>query len=145
VRYWDASAVVPLLVSEPGTEQVRAILAEDARIVTWVWTTVEITSAIERRARSGELSREERRAALSALQELADTWDEVTDATAVRRFAVRLLARHSIPAADAAQLAAALLVSSELGTNITFVCLDARLSDAAEREGLEVQPLPEGL
>jgi hypothetical protein len=32
VRYWDASALVPLLVSEAHTESVRAILAEDARI-----------------------------------------------------------------------------------------------------------------
>jgi mRNA-degrading endonuclease toxin of MazEF toxin-antitoxin module len=46
---------VLLLVSETRTGSVRAILAEDARIASWVWTSVEMTSAIERRARSGEV------------------------------------------------------------------------------------------
>ncbi|WP_052666784.1 type II toxin-antitoxin system VapC family toxin [Nitriliruptor alkaliphilus] len=142
MRYWDASAVVPLLVAEAETEPMRALLAEDTRIATWIWTSVEIRSAIERRARSGALDRADRRAALAGLDELASTWDEVDDARAVRRLAEPLLARHPLRAADAAQLAAALLISRELGSNITFVCLDDRLSDAAERESLAVEPAP---
>jgi predicted nucleic acid-binding protein len=142
VRYWDASALVPLLVSEAQTESVRAMLAEDTRIATWVWTSVEMTSAIERRARSGELDRAQRRAALRGLGQLATTWDEVSDVLAVRALAEPLLARHALRAADAAQLGSALLISRELGQNVTFVCLDDRLTDAAEREGLPVLPSP---
>jgi predicted nucleic acid-binding protein len=142
VRYWDASALVPLLVSEAQTEPMRAILAEDTRIATWVWTSVEITSAIERRARSGNLDRAQRRAALRGLGQFAATWDEVSDALAVRQLATPLLARHALRAADAAQLASAILLSREIGSNITFVCLDARLADAAEREGLSLVPEP---
>lgn len=144
MRYWDASALVPLLVAEPATEPMRAVLAEDAGIATWVWTFVEITSAIERRARLGDLDRAQRRMAIRRLQQAAATWDEVTDAIAVRHLANPLLARHALRAADAAQLAAALLLSREIGASVTFVCLDDRLADAAEREGLPVLPDPSG-
>jgi uncharacterized protein len=140
VRYWDTSALVPLLIAEPRTEAMRALLAEDERIVTWAWTTVEFTSAIERRAREGWLDRAGRRAALTRLEQLASSWDEVTDVLAVRRQARAVLARYPLRAADAAQLAAALVVAPEERTTFGFVCLDARLSEAAEREGLE--PIP---
>jgi hypothetical protein len=66
----------------------------------------------------------------------------VTDVLAVRRHTRGLLARHLLPAADAAQLAAALVVAPEPRTSFGFVCLDARLSEAAEREGLEPVPAP---
>ena len=42
--YWDASALVPLFVVEPGSESVRTWLSEDDRIITWVWTRTEIVS-----------------------------------------------------------------------------------------------------
>lgn len=34
MRYWDASAIVPLLVHESRTKDSRAALAEDSGIVT---------------------------------------------------------------------------------------------------------------
>ena len=49
---------------------------------------------------------------------------------------VALLARHPLRAAGAGQLAAALLVQEQLGSGLAFVCLDQRLSLAAERESL---------
>lgn len=142
MRYWDTSALVPLLVAEPRTEAMRRVLSEDERIVTWAWTSVEFTSAIERRAREGRLDRAGRRSALARLEQLASAWDEVTDVLAVRRQARALLARHPLRAADAAQLAAALVVAPEERSAFGFVCLDARLSEAAEREGLEPIPAP---
>jgi predicted nucleic acid-binding protein len=142
VRYWDTSALVPLLVADPRTEAIRSLLSEDERIVTWAWTAVEFTSAIERRAREGRLDRAGRRSALARLEQLASAWDEVTDVLAVRRHARALLARHQLRATDAAQLAAALVAAPAERTVFGFVCLDARLSEAAEREGLEPIPAP---
>ena len=66
------------------------------------------------------------------------SWDEVTEVLAVRARADALLARHPLRAADAGQLGAALLVREEPADALTFVCLDRRLSLAAEREGLRV-------
>lgn len=142
MRFWDASALVPLVVAERETEGVRDLLREDPHIATWVWTSVEIASAIERRTRQGHLDRGQRRAALGAFSYLASTWDEVTDVLAVRRRALPLLARHPLRATDAAQLGAALLLAPETGPVTSFVCLDERLAEAAEREGLLVLPPP---
>lgn len=70
----------------------------------------------------------------------AARWDEVTDVLAVRSLADLLLARHSLRAADAGQLGAALLIQNQFGGALPFVCLDERLSAAAELEGLRVIP-----
>ena len=84
MRYWDASALVPLVVAEPASDRVREWLAEDGHIITWVWTRTEIVSAVERRSREGALSRMERREVLGRFDALAGDWDEVTDILAVR-------------------------------------------------------------
>ena len=138
MRYWDASALVPLVVAEPDSELVRTWLSEDDQVVTWAWSRTEITSAIERRARDGSLSRLQRREALRRFDAFAESWDEVIELLAVRSRANALLARHPLRAADAGQLGAALLIQEQLAGALTFVCLDHRLSTAAELESLRV-------
>lgn len=141
MRYWDASALVALIVAEEGTEHVRPCLRDDPTIITWAWTRVEITSAVERRFREGRLTRSIRKDLLNRFERLAEQWDEVTDLLAVRDQALRLLARHRLRAADAGQLAAALIVATERGVSgLAFVCLDERLSAAADLEGFHVLP-----
>jgi predicted nucleic acid-binding protein len=129
-----------LVVAEPASDRVREWLAEDGHIITWVWTCTEIVSAVERRSREGALSRMERREVLGRFDALAGDWDEVTDILAVRSRANALLARHPLRAADAGQLGAALLVQEQSAEPLTFVCLDQRLSSAAESQGLRVLP-----
>ncbi len=138
MRYWDASALVPLAVAEPRSALVREWLSDDDHIVTWAWTRTEITSAIERRTRDGKLSREQRRETLGRFDALAESWDEITDVLAVRARANALLARHPLRAADAGQLGAALLVQEQMAGALTFVCLDSSLALAAEREQLTI-------
>ena len=138
MRYWDASALVPLVVAEPNSGMARTWLSEDDQIVTWAWTRTEIVSAVERRAREGSLSRPQRREVLRRFEAFAASWDEVTDVLAVRSRANALLARHPLRAADAGQLGAALLIQERLAGVLTFVCLDHRLSSAAELESLRV-------
>lgn len=140
MRYWDASALVPLMVSESESDRVRNLLREDSRIVTWAWSAVELAGAVERRFWEGGLSRQERRNCLDAFAALAKQWDEVADLFATRTRALPLLARHSIRAADAAQLGAALLVTEDNPAELEFVCLDQRLALAAEKDGLRVLP-----
>lgn len=136
MRYWDTSAIVPLLVEESASARVRRWLEDDAAIVTWAWTRVELASAVERRAREGAIDRRQRRELMARIEALRTAWDEVVDLLAVRSRALLLLARHPLRAADAAQLAAALLVA-DAGA-CSFVCLDERLALAAEQEGLLV-------
>lgn len=129
---------MPLVIAERETRRVREWAAQDPAIVTWALTRVELVSAVERRAREGAITPPQRREALKRFAELAEAWDEVADLLPVRQRAIQLLARHPLRAADSAQLAAALLAAESDPAAITFVCLDERLAEAAEREGFEV-------
>jgi len=134
MRFWDASALVPLVVAEASSKGLRR-LASEGGIVTWCLSSVEISSAIERRARQGALGAAGRRAALDTLAELAGVWTEITAIAQVRERACRLLAVHRLRAADALQLAAALVAAGDRPSGHEFVCTDRRLAEAAAREG----------
>lgn len=137
MRYWDASALVPLIVAEERSETLRR-LAKGGDIVTWTLSTVEITAAIERRAREQMLAPADRQTALQNLADLRDSWTEVNGVAPVSERACRLLAVHALRAADALQLGAALVAAGERPQLHEFVCTDRRLSDAAAREGFRL-------
>lgn len=143
MRFWDASAVLPLIVEEPGSPLALKWLREDQDVMLWGLTRVELASAIERASREGRLRPAERAAALRRASKLADDAHEVVDLAAVRSRATAVLARHALRAADAAQLGAALLVADPEPASLTMVVLDRRLAAAAEREGLSVLTWPD--
>jgi predicted nucleic acid-binding protein len=134
MRYWDASAIVPLCVQEDSSARLRALAGAEP-IVTWCLSIVEVKSAIERRARDGSLKPDAREKALAGLRELAEAWTEVATIGPVRERVLRLLAVHALRAADAVQLAAALVVTEDRPTGHSFVSSDGRLCAAAQREG----------
>lgn len=138
MRFWDASALVPLVVAEPSSERLRDRLAEDTDVLVWLWTRPEIVSGVERRFREGSLTRQERVEVLTRFGELAGAWDEVADVLAVREIAIRLLARHPLRAADSGQLGAAMLAAETAGSMTELVTLDDQLGRAAEIEGFTV-------
>jgi predicted nucleic acid-binding protein len=76
------------------------------------------------------------------MEALAATWTEVDAISAVRARAERLVAVHPLRAADALQLAAALVLSRER-PRWPFVTGDRRLASVAELEGFDVI-VPEG-
>jgi len=139
VRFWDSSAILPLLLEEKGSASAAAVLIDDPFQIVWCLTEVEVVSGIQRRVREG-LATEDVVHARSRLEELADHWKEVSAIESVRRRALRLLATHTLRAADSLQLAAALVLSEERPESLSFVCLDERLRDAARREGFPVLP-----
>ena len=140
MKYWDTSAIVPLLVAESSSAILRMIVREDDQIATWSWTRTEVVAAIERRAREGIHSRHQRLDILIDLDSFAVTWDEITDTLVIRTRAHSVLSRHALKAADAGHLGSALLVQDQLNEPLDFVCLDHRLSSAAQLEGLRVVP-----
>lgn len=141
MRFWDASAIIPLLADEPTREGLLAVLEDDPQIVAWWGTSVEITSALARREREKLISAAEIEAALITLRALADGWHEILPSDAVRRTAERLLRAHPLRAADSLQLAAALIAADHDPTTLDLVCLDTRLNLAARREGFKVQAI----
>jgi hypothetical protein len=143
VRFWDTSAIVPLCVSEPATPEVRRVASEDAELVVWWATRTECVSAFARRRREGRLAASAERQARRLLLALAAEWSEVLPSDPVRERAERLLGVHALRAADAFQLAAALLWSRGETRACTIVSFDERLRAAGEREGFAL--LPEAL
>ncbi len=140
MRFWDTSALLPLLVQEASSAQILTLYREDPHLVVWWGTPVEATSALARLEREGSLSAKGMQEALKRLRALEASWTEVLPTEQVRTLARRLLRVHNLRAMDALQLAAALVVSEARPSALAFVSLDARLNLAAEREGLKVLP-----
>ena len=138
MKFWDTSAVVPLLLQEPGRERVLSLLKADP--VMWVWwgTPIEAVAAVARHEREGLLGVSGTSQALSRLQALADSWRELNPSQRLRTTAQRLLRVHPLRASDACQLAAAIIAADGQPDSLEFVCLDQRLKEAARREGFEV-------
>jgi predicted nucleic acid-binding protein len=139
MRFWDSSAVLPLLMVERASSSVAAVYEADSRQIVWCLTEVEAASAIARREREAREAADIERAR-SMLRVLTDRWEEVTSVQSVRSRALRLLGTHAIRAADALQLAAALVFCDERTESLPFVCLDDRLADAARKERFPVLP-----
>lgn len=139
MRFWDSSAILPLLLEEDGSAEAHRIYRDDAWQVVWCLTQVEAASALARRSREG-LKINEQHSAKSQLDFLIERWEQVTSLERVRTRALRLLGTHALSAADALQLAAALVFCDERTEGLPFVCLDDRLADAARRERFPVLP-----
>ena len=138
MKFWDASAVVPLIVAEPGGPPLLRLLKADPVMVAWWGTPVECASALARREREGTLRPADVAAALARLGALSGAWEEVIPADPVRTLAQRLLRVHDLRAADSLQLAAALTAAEYQPPTLDFVSLDDRLNEAAEREGFRL-------
>lgn len=138
IRYWDASAIVPLLIAEARTRALEALRMGGGGMATWWGTPVECASAIARMEREGTVDHRGASLALRRLGELHNGWIEVAPGQWIKEHAMRLLRMHALRAADALQLAAAVLASRQQPSALEFVCLDARLAIAAEKEGFHV-------
>ena len=138
MRFWDSSALVPLVLDEPSSDEVRRLMREDGEVVVWMLTSVELLSAVARLERSSQglddLFGGARRDALDRVRRC----HPVTQVEAVRQRAERLVSVHALTAADALQLAAALVVSREQPETLEFVTLDKVLARAARLEGFPV-------
>lgn len=138
MRFWDSSALVPLLIREDLTAAVLGIAREDRAVTTWWGTPLECVSAISRREREKTIAPRAVRAALERLESLRSAWHEIAPAEVVRRAAHRLLRVHPLRAADALQLAAALSAAEDYPEGLELVTLDQRIAEAARREGFSV-------
>jgi uncharacterized protein len=135
VRYWDSSALVALVVEEEASAARRQLLGKDPVVITWWGSRVECASAIQRLNREGHLNIDDVAVALHRLDLLARGWAEIEPREQVRRRAMRLLRIHSLRAADAFQLAAALAACRDEPSAMPMVCSATRLSEAARSEG----------
>ena len=138
MRFWDSSALVPLLLEEPTSPSILAEYFRDPEQIAWWATGIECVSALARAEREGRLAPAVMADAVGRLEALELAWAEVQPTDQLRELAVRLLRVHALRASDALQLAAALVAAEGHPGWLTLVSLDERLALAAEREGLRV-------
>lgn len=138
MKFWDSSALLPLLVAETSSDAVQRAFERDPELVVWWGTEIECVSALSRRERDGDQLGTTVVEALLRLDQLSMSWREVQPVERVRRVARRMLRVHPLRAADALQLSAAIVASEDQPATLPLVTLDDRLAQAAEREGFVI-------
>jgi uncharacterized protein len=134
--YFDTSAIVPLIVEEPGSEEAKHLWRDAERVTSARVVYAEGHAALASAARLGRLTADQLR---SAIGELTGHYEElhlveISDRL-VRRAGV-LAEEYALRGYDSIHLAAAELSRGD--DALVFVAGDGGLCAAAERIGLEV-------
>ncbi len=137
MRFWDSSAIVPLVCREVQSAACRSWLRADSVIIVWALAATEVISALARKLRDGSLAPRAFLEAKRRLTAFEAAWNEIEQYELVRARARRLLESHPLRAADALHLAAALVAFEERTTGVELVTFDRRLAEAARKEGFE--------
>lgn len=135
MKFWDASAIVPLLIDEAATDFVTGLVERDPGMAVWWSTRVECVSALARLEREGRFDRKHADLAYVRLRTLAAAWLEIEPSEIVRESAIRFLRVHSLRAADALQLGAAFVAAERRPPSLELITFDDRLADVARKEG----------
>jgi predicted nucleic acid-binding protein len=138
VRFWDTSALFPVVVPEASTARARRWIAEDRDVVVWAFARVELLSAVSRRRRAFPRAGDRLNAARREFLDAWERWTEISVVDLVRVHAERLVERYPLRAADALHIGAALVASDGDPASLDFVTLDQAQAEAAEREGFRV-------
>jgi hypothetical protein len=138
VKFWDTSALVPLLVDEPTTGSAHDLLVRDSSVVIWMLTSVELLSTIGRLGRQAAGLDDLLPSLRSAATDLVSRCAIVTEIDGARRRAERLVGVHAVAAADALQVGAALVACEDHPERLDFVTLDTQLARCAQLEGFRV-------
>lgn len=140
MKFWDSSAIVPLIVDEEETDYCLKTLSGDQEMLIWCLSKVEVISALCWLVREKSLTETEFQKAKKRFSDIIERSHEVKAIQNVRARALRLLEVHPLHAADACQLASALVATREEPDRLAVICFDQRLMKAAIKEGFAVNP-----
>lgn len=136
ILYLDTSALVKLYVEEEGSDAVRRMEEQAWVVATSRLAYAEARAALARARREGRITAQDHQ---RVVEDLDRDWEsyfvlEVTEGL-VRR-AGDLAEGHALRAYDAVHLASALLLHDRVRLDVTFLCFDERLEEAAQAAGL---------
>jgi uncharacterized protein len=139
IAYFDTSAVVPLLVAEPGSARAASLWDGADRVVSVRLMYPETRAALAQAERLGRLTARQLREAVTEFNSLFEEIDIVEVDDALARRAGEMAEVRQLRGYDAVHLAAADQVRDP---NVVVIAGDGALLDAATAEGMAVAELP---
>jgi predicted nucleic acid-binding protein len=140
MKFWDTSAIIPLIIDQACSSEIKEIFKPDTRMVVFWGTYIECHSALSRLHRENILTREGLRDAIKLLDVLNNYWTEILPGNLLKEQSVRVISIHGLKTLDSLQLASALIWTNKNPKGNGFVSLDRQLREAAGREGFNVLP-----
>lgn len=138
--FLDSSALVKRYREETGSPWVLQLFQSPIRLIVARLGHIEVASAIMRRGRQSAESTQKVGPALAALDSDMQTSFQVVEfSNLVISRAMDLVRAHGLRAADAIQLACALLSRPDASTDFYLISADDELNAAAAAEGLQVE------
>lgn len=137
VCYFDSSALVKMLLDEPGSDIARSLWSGADASITSVVAYAEVRAALAMASRLDRLTEPDHTRAKAYWERM---WQSVSIVEATRGVVERagwLAEHHQIRGFDAVHLASATVVSADLTIVATW---DKRLSDAVVAMGYVVAP-----
>jgi predicted nucleic acid-binding protein len=138
IAYLDTSAVVPLLIAEPGSARAATLWNGADRVVSVRLMYPETRAALAQAERFGRLTARQLRVAVTEFDSLFEEIDIVEVDDALARRAGELTEVRQLRGYDAVHLAAADRVRDP---NVVVIAGDGALLDAATAEGMTVAEL----
>jgi predicted nucleic acid-binding protein len=141
-HFLDSSALLKRYRQEAGSQWMLDLSRQSDRLLIARLAHIEITAAIVRRGRQSAESSQTVTTALAALEsDLANELQIIEFSEPLIFRAIELAKARALRAADAIQLASALLARAELPPTTEFflVSADDELNAAAAAEGLQVE------
>ena len=142
IAFHDASALVKRYVPEDGAD----LMPRDSTVLVAAMSEVEVTSAIWRRFRLGDVSNDDAETLHEAVRAdfrgdpESSPYSTIGLSTLVIDRALKAVTQHDLRAGYAIQLASALVARDALPECGAFAAFDVRLRNAARAEGFVLIP-----
>ena len=136
LAYFDTSVLVKNYIQEPGSARVRKLLGT-YEFVSSAIAPIELHSAVRRRYRQGEITRQHYAAILARVKQDRDFWQLVEPVPQVLAKAEELVVAYNVRPLDAVHLASAVDIQDAIGIPLPFITADKRQLAAARECKLE--------
>lgn len=139
--FCDTSAVVKRYHEEKGTVYMDSLFESEANMAISSLTIVETTSAFKKKKNEGKLSEDEFNSLLvNFFSDVVDKFVLLDLDNSYIKSGIDFILKRDIRTLDAFQLSAAVELRKVIGEGeLTFVCSDKKLLQAAEKEGFAIE------